>query len=393
VVRFAVLAVLALALPARAQEPGPLSPAGTARSGERTRLALTSAGARTDSPPARIRAGGGLTRWLDLQTCTLYLRARFIENSSGVVTARHAQHKEAVRARLKFDAAGDYALNVGLFTGRTFTSSWNTTGWGGSVHSVGSPTGRTDDDAQRVVFLKQLFLAARPVRGLELQYGGLYVLRGESTEITTYDEDAFIVGARGSVRRPDRFFVDEVSLTLAHLGDANTPNVLRRLRRLDTVSYRHLLVGKRVADRLGVSVDYTSQTGRRTVREAISLALPGFRVLDLVRVENYQRIRGQQASGFAAWAEKRVCRGLMLGGGYGRIDPNHGGLNADRHNIGNRLFGVATYTAPSGLSVQAYATRAVGTSFATPLRIRADLVVSYNLLRTIQQVPWLRPVP
>ena len=84
----------------------------------------------------------------------------------------------------KFDAAGRYAVNFGLFTGVRFTSGWNNTPWGTSP-------------AQWNLAFKALYAAAEPITGLEVQVGGLYIAKGESTELTTYDEDGYLMLYKG----------------------------------------------------------------------------------------------------------------------------------------------------------------------------------------------------
>ena len=130
-----------------------------------------------------------LARWVDLQNATLNTRYRFIDNSAGTVTTNQLQHRESLRARFKFDAPGKYALNVGVFSGSRFTSGWNNTGIG-----MG--------DWQAPLAVRVVYFAAQPASGIEAQYGSLYILKGESSEITTYDEDGYVIGERVSVRRP-----------------------------------------------------------------------------------------------------------------------------------------------------------------------------------------------
>jgi hypothetical protein len=329
--------------------------------------------ARAPEPERR-----GLTRWLDLQAVTLSTRFRFIQTSAGVTAVRQQQHKESLRARLTFDKAGAYSLNAGVFSGKSFISSWDATGLG---------TG----DPQGYVAVKQLFLAARPIRGLELQYGGLYLVRGESSEITTYDEDGFIVGGRASVRRPDAVFFDEISLTVAHLGDPATPNVFKRLRRLSDVNYRHVLLGKRIGGQVAVTLDYTYENGRETIREAVSLRTSRVRVVDLVRLENYQRVTGQPALGFTLSGEKTIRTRVTAGAGYACIDRDYGGLNGDRYQIGNRLFVSSSVPLRAGFTLQGYLTRAVGNDDTVPQGTRVDVVLGYNLLTTLQRSPLFRP--
>ena len=125
------------------------------------------------SPP---KPAGPLTRWVDVQNATLNTRYRFVDTSAGTTTTNQLQHRESLRARFKFDAPGKYALNLGVFSGSRFTSSWNNTGIG-----LG--------DWQKTLGVRALYFAAQPIAGVEAQYGSLFIIKGESTEITTYDDD------------------------------------------------------------------------------------------------------------------------------------------------------------------------------------------------------------
>jgi len=253
-----------------------------------------SSAAATAQPPS-----GKLSRWFEVQTAILYARYRFVETSAGVTTANQIQHKESFQARFKFDEQGNYSLNAGLFSGRNFIATWNNTGWG---------TGA----AQSNLALKQLYFSAKPVKGLELQYGGLYILRGESTEITSYDEDGYIVGERVSLKRPEKFFFDEISITYAYLGDLNTPNLNQRYHRLKQSNYHQFLVEKKTGKRAAISADYTFQAGRETLREAIKVNTAELRVFDFIRFENYQRTKIRPDYGFALFGEKTLFQRLRL---------------------------------------------------------------------------------
>src|SRR5205085_629189 len=105
--------------------------------------------------------------------------------------------------------------------------------------------------------LRQLYFDARPVDGIQIQVGGLGIERGENTEITTYDNDGYIVGERLHIARPKRLYFDDIVATRAFIGDTNQPNVFRRLHRLDEANYYQLLVRKTVNKAFGFSADYT----------------------------------------------------------------------------------------------------------------------------------------
>ena len=328
-----------------------------------------------EAPPSAKpqTAKSKLTRWLDLQSATLNLRYRFVDTSAGVTTTNQLQHRESFRGRFKFDPQGNYSLNFGLFTGRRFTSGWDSTGWGNA-------SGQTN------LALKQLYFSAQPVKGVEVQYGGLYLVRGESTEITTYDEDGYIVGERVSLKRPDNLFFDEFSVTYAYLGDTNIPNLNKRYHRLKQSNYHQFLVRKKISERAAVSADYTFLSGAETLRQAVKVKAPELRVVDSVLFENYQRIDVKPDYGFALSVERTLAKKLTLGGGYAQIDPHYGGLNADRFNIGKRVFFSVSYQLSPEFTASTFVTTAVANGVALPQRTLLNVVFSYNLLKSLKRL-------
>ena len=314
-----------------------------------------------------------MARWLDLQNATLNLRYRVIDNSAGVVTTNQLQHRESLRGRLKADRAGRYAVNFGLFTGARFNSGWDNT-----------PIGISN--TQKNLAFKQLFLAAQPVAGIEGQVGGLYILRGESTELTTYDEDGYIMGERISVRRPKNLYFDEISLTNASLSpDPTRIGVSHRFRDFDQPNYRQFLVDKKFGKRARASTDFTTDRGVRTWRQGISLKTPELRYVDTIIFEDYERVHPGTAYGFALSLDKAVTRRLSFNGGYASIDSRFGGLNSDRFNIGKRVFLTTTYVVSPRVTASYYITTAVGGNPTLPLRTMSNLVVGYNVLPDLRR--------
>ncbi len=315
-----------------------------------------------------------LARWVEVQNATVNVRYRFVDTSAGIVTTNQVQHRESLRARLKLDAPGRYALNIGAFSGSRFTSSWNNTGIG-----LGDP--------QKTIAVRALYLAAQPFVGFEGQYGGLYIIKGESTEVTTYDDDGYVTGGRLTVRRPREIFLDELSITAGHFtSDPLDVGIRRRLKYLDeTPNYRHVLVAKKLGARAGVSTDVTSTAGTRVWRAAANVKTPELRVVDSILFENYKRTNRSPQYGFALTADKAVTRQVSINGGYARIDPLYGGLNADRFNIGNRVFFMATYALSSRFTTSVFATTAVGRNVALPQRTLTNLVFSYNALPDLRR--------
>ncbi len=313
-----------------------------------------------------------LARWFEVQTATLTARYRWVENSAGMTTSNHVQYQDAFKGRLKFDAQGRYSLNVGVFSGAGFTQSWDDTGWG---------TGHATSN----LYLKQLYFSAQPVKGVELQIGGLYFNRGESTEFTSYDNDGYLVGERLSLKRPRQLFFDEVAVTYAYLGDLARANLNKRYHRLKQSNYHQFLVSKRLGKRAAVSADYSFHNGVETLREALKLNTPELKLLDALRWENYERLDVNRAYGFALTGEKKLGKGLTLSGGYGHIDRRYDGLNADRFNRGHRLFTLASYALSPEFTVSTFLARAVGNNYALPNRTRFEVLCSFNLLKGLQR--------
>ena len=317
-----------------------------------------------------------LSRWLDLQNATLNLRYRFVDTSAGVVTTNQLQHRESLRGRLKFDKPGRYALNFGLFTGVRFTSGWDNTGWG-------------INPAQKNLAFKALYASVQPVKGIEGQVGGLYIAKGESTELTTYDDDGYVMGERVSIRRPRNVFFDEISVTNAYFvggfGPANIP-VSKRFRHIDESNYQQYLVDKKIGSRVAASADFTVETGRRTVRQAVTLKVPELKVADGIIYEQYQRTNTDRAQGFALSLSKQLTKRLSLNQfGYARIDSKYGSLNADRFNIGNRAFVMATYVLSPEFTASFFITTAVGHNGTLPQRTLINAVITYNVIPALKR--------
>jgi hypothetical protein len=338
--------------------------------------AAAQAPARPTPPPAPL-AKPKIERWFELQTASIQLRYRRLETSGGVVSNNHAQDSIALKARVKFDSKGKYSVNAGAATGTSFTGGWNNTGIG-----TGGPITN--------MYLKQLFLAASPAKGLDLSYGGLAFVRGDSTEITSYDNDGYLTGARISVKRPKDLYFDEISFTNAYLGDLTSPSFLDRTSRLNEANYRHLLIGKRFGKTVSASADYTRLSGVDTFRTAINAKTPHAHVIDFVRYEQYRRLGPTADFGYAVYAEKAVVKRFSLGLGYADIDAHYGGLNADRFNKGRRIFEQANLKVTRDLSVSAFLTQAVHNSFAVSNKKRVDIVAAYNVLGPIQRAGYFR---
>lgn len=338
-------------------------------------VCASDASAQTPSAPAPPQPAAGLHRWFDVQTLLMSARYRHIETSAGVVTANHLQHNELVKARFLFDAPGRFAVVAGLGTGATFTGGWNNGG-------VGTP-----DDLMLRVYLKQLYFSATPVKGIEAQFGGLYIGRGENSEITSYDNDGYITGERLTVKRPGVVWLDEISGTIGYLGDTSTPNVLRRTDRLSQTNYAQMLAAKRLSNDVTLSADYTRVDKVDTWRSAITIKSPSTIGLDLVRLEAYRRVQGA-ATGFALFGEKKLTSRLTAGIGVADVDLNYGSLNSDRFGKGRRWYLNGSLLITPELSVLTFYQHAFNNDVALANRSRFELILQFNALKALQRLKW-----
>jgi len=334
----------------------------------------------TKPAPVKATPSPALERWFDLQTATFATRYRMIETSVGVVSTNQMQGQVALKGRVKFDSRARFTLNAFVGTGNSFTGSWNTTGVG---------TGELSTN----LYLKQIYLAASPVKGFDAEWGGLGIARGDGTEITTYDNDGYIVGERLSIRRPKDLYVDEISATVGYLGDTSTVSFTKRYQRLDDVNYRQFLVARKFGPQVSLSADYTRLQGVGTLRAAVTVRAKFVKAVDLIRFEQYRRLGTTAAWGFGAYAEKAVTRKVTVGGGYADIDLKYGGLNADRFNKGKRLYATGAVKLSKEFGVSMFFGRAVGNSVTIVNQTRFDLLFTYNAVASLQKAGFFAARP
>jgi hypothetical protein len=326
---------------------------------------------RTQEPTPQTPATK-VHRWFDLQAVQAETRYRYIETSAGVTTANQWQHKQTVKAAFKFDTKGQYTIQSTLGTGNSFTTTWDPTGVG-----TGAPTW----DFR----VRRLYAQAIPVTGLELSAGSFDVLRGETTEIVNFDNDAFMQGYRVSVKRPRVLYLDEVSVTTGYLGDLTTPNVFKRFKWMNDHNYTQAFASKKLSKILALSADWTSLQGISTLRQGVTVRTKTLgNVIDALRFELYQRVEGQTGSGVAFTAERALSKKVTLSGGLATIDENNELLTGDRYGRGKRYFASTVYTVVPELTVGFFYTHAFDNDFAVANNQRLDLVVHYNVLKALQ---------
>ncbi len=320
------------------------------------------------APPPPLR------RWLDFPQLSLAMRGRAIDDEVKNVKTRVLQERTQIRARLKFDAQARYTFNVGLFTGTSFVSGWNSTGVG---------TG----DAVLTHSIKQLFVTAQPVQGLEFQLGSVSPVRGESTEISTYDEDAYVTVGRAIVRRRQQLFFDDITVSVGNLGEPNEVSVFDR--EYDGVNYYQAQVSRRFSPRLAASFDFSRVDDANTWRPSALIGVQESRIVDQVRVETYFRDEEEDpAAGFVVLAEKQVLPKFRVTIGYADIDPAYGDLNADRYFHGKRLSALFAVPVTPELNVQFFYGHEVGDNPPLPVKMRSELVVNYNFIPLVRRTGW-----
>jgi hypothetical protein len=322
--------------------------------------------ASPQAAPARDR----IRRWFEVDQLSLAGRYHFIELDNKRKSANNLQYQFVARFRLKFDAKGKYSLAANAATGASFTSGWNSTGVG---------TG----DVQRDFHVKHLYFDAKPTKGVEMQVGGLFINYGLSTEATQYDNDSYITGERLQVRRPQRFYFDQVSITFARLADLNTPNVFRRFRHFGKQNYHQFLIQKQVSKTVGFSADYTFQSGMDIFHEAVKISLPKNPILDSFLFEAYERTGPRRDQGFNIFGEKALNKRLAVRGGFTRIGL--GLLNGDRFPAGKRFYFNTVLKLSPELNFTTQVTEGAGRILPTLPRTRIDVILSYNILASIKR--------
>ncbi len=333
----------------------------------------STATATSDKPIARPTVDYLNTRWYDFSTIQIRARYRFIKNSEGVIISDQIQYAPTVTGRIKFDSAAKYTLNFNLSSGGGFVSGWNATG-------IGKP-----NLPQLNFNIKQLYFSAKPMKGVEFQVGGLSFLRGVASEITTYDNDGYLVGERVDIKRPKKLFFDEVALTVGFIGDLKQPSAFPRLRReFGQTNYQAVLVVKSIGKRVIASEEFVNQWGVKTLHTGVALKVPESVAVDTLHVEFYNRLQSNsRGSGLAIWGEKALNKRFSVSGGYINIDPKYGGLNSDDYGKGQRLFAIGEIKLTTATSVQLFYTRAFGNSFLVSPGERFDVRLKFDIAKLL----------
>ena len=336
-------------------------------------LAAARPGAAQSQPTTARPPEPAIRRWFEFQQFVLSTRYRFIESSADVVTSNHMQYREQIRARVNFDAKKRYTLITGFYSGNNFIGSWN---------NLGPGTGEFDGHDHN---MRQLYFSATPVAGIEGQFGGIYVNRGETTEFASYDDDGYLVGGRLSIRRPKQLHLDELSVTEGTVGSITKPNLWSRRHDIEHPNYTQVLGAKRLSQMVSASVDYTRAAGVHTLRGGLALRFKPKAPISALRYEQYARVSGSRAAGFVLIADRNLPRSIRIQGGYATIDERYGGLNADRVQRGRRLMALATVPLVGPLSASFYATHALHSTYSVSNKTRFDAVLAWDVMASLRK--------
>lgn len=211
------------------------------------------------------------------------------------------------------------------------------------------------------------------------------MVRGESTEYTSYDDDGYLLGERVSVRRPKQLYVDEISVTQAALTSTTKPNLFNRLGDFNDQHYTHVLATKRFSQMVAGSGDVTRQLGANTLRGAVSFRFKPAAPIATLRLEGYYRANASAAGGFAATAERRITTWVWLAGGYATVDEHYGNLNADRIQRGRRVFALSNVAIHGPLSGVVFISQAFRAPYTISNRTRFDAILQYDALAALRK--------
>lgn len=329
--------------------------------------------AKPSPAPVPTWVGRDVKRWFDLDAASLQTRYRYIDIAPPLLpNISQGQWQVLFRGHFQFDAKAKYRVNWLVQTGNNFISGWNNLGWG-----TGPP--------QTNLFVKQLYFDARPTKKFEFQVGGIDINRGEATEAITYDNDGYLTGERVTVRAPKQFFFDEISATNGYLGDLLHPSVFSRFKHLAKSDYHQFLVRKQVTKEVGLSVDYTFDSGKDRLHEAVRIKAPKRIYLDTLVFEVYQRLDPQRDAGFDIFGERLVNKRLTVNGGFSKIDRRMT-LNGDKFQPGNRLYLGSVIKLGHSFTLNPVIVHAVGDLPPGSIqRTRFDLILTYNLLEDLKR--------
>ena len=313
-----------------------------------------------------------LARWLDAQTFTVSGRYDYIEGARDRTLQNRMQWQAQIHGAFTVDAAGRYRVHAGLTTGDNFSAGWNATGIG---------TG----EGSATIYLTQVFVAAEPWNGIELHYGSLYPTRGQSTEITTYDNDGYVTAGRVHVRRPRELFFDDLIVSVGYVGYLDRAFVFDRTGAFSRQNYWRVLVSKQVLAGLTVSTDYAVIDDDGVLHQGATWRVDQSWI-DTVRGEYGVRLRGGSHQTAFAFSGQKQIAGVTMQVGYANVDPVFGVLNGDSYGAGDRMFIDGSFALPLDLTATWFVQKEISPPITSRNDLRVDLGLRWNVLTTLKGV-------
>jgi len=304
-------------------------------------------------------------RWVTLDTAQLASRFLFARSGDDRTIASQVQHQEVISGRFHLDRKQRFSIGATAGAGKHFTAGWAHTpiGQGAGDHGF---------------FLKRLYLSLQPLRGIELQYGGLDVERGASTPIASYHPMAFITGQRLVLSRPE-LGLDKIAVTFGYLGDLDNPGMEKHFHRLKRTNYNQVLVGKKVGERADLSFDYTNQWGAKTLRQGVAVRTP-WSITDTVRFDLYERVNRRSSAGAHIGASRSFWKLVGVDAGFAAIDRYYGDLNDDAFFHGRRLYAGGNVRLVKGFTLSALFNQAVGNDYAVGKKRHFEIGLGFSAL-------------
>ncbi|MBV9266069.1 MAG: hypothetical protein JO061_07870 [Acidobacteriaceae bacterium] len=313
---------------------------------------------------------GPTPSWLAFDDASVGIRLVEERSSTGGTTADQWQYHDVLAGKVFVDPEHNYSFNFLIGNGDAFPGGWSNTGAGSAPAS-----GKT--------YLKQFFADAKPVQGVEVQWGGIGMERGASTPVTSYSGDGFMTGERFYIRNSEDLYFDKVAFTFGYLGRVDQPNVWDRANTLWMNNYQQYLLEKKFSSRVTGSADYTVVAGERTLREAAHVNLPQWKVMDNVQFDMYERTNHTAAAGGHLGVGKKLNKTVEVRGGYASIDRNYGDLNDDAFFHGRRVYMASTIHLGRGFAVTPMYDHAAGNSYVLPNDTHFHLAFTYDFLKLL----------
>ena len=352
-------------------------------------------------------------RWLELTAFSHSERYRNQYGNDGYHYFEDGQQRSLIAGKVKLDRAGKLSIGFRASSGRSFNwayADYAGRGFSGSLNNPVQIASYYNNPAVSDAFLgdragvnflenlnsagwefyvRELYLSARPVNHVTVEFGSFGIEKGLSTEITSFDDDGYIAGERVRVDDPKHLFFDQITLTSAYFGYFDQPNLFARGAGFSKSNYRQVVGKKQLSQRVGISGEcnwISNNVRTSTTREAIVVKVPESRMLDSFRLEAYEMnshvtLEGDNEArrqGFALVGEKKL--GKASGDfGFASIDRDYGiytgssfvqeigfSLNGDTYNTGIRIFSHLSYRISPVLTASGFYTRFTGTAFNNP---------------------------